>query len=200
MIAGFLAFDVYGASLPTGWALPALPHPSSASVTPRVSPEASPAATGVGDQPPANIPTPSGLDTVPFKAIPAVTMDSVKSTLERQGFQCVVQGSPSSGESLNCHLPGASLYTEAGGTSSDGHQVEVVSCRVYYSYVDTPPSQQQLLQVYDAVIAATESGAEAAEARAWVRTHLADPDRVTTAVGATTLAIDPKQAHLAVQG
>jgi IS1 family transposase len=75
-----------------------------------------------------------------------------------------------------------------------------VCCRVYYSYVDTPPSQQQLLQVYDAVIAATESGAQVEEARAWVRTHLADPDRATTAVGATTLAIDPKQASLAVQG
>jgi hypothetical protein len=154
----------------------------------------------VGDQPPAAIPTPSGLDTLPFKAIPAVTVDSVKSTVEQQGFHCIVQGSPSSGESLNCDLPGARLYTEANGTSADGHQVEAVSCRVYYSYVDTPPSRQQLLQVYDAVIAATESGAEAEEARAWVRTHLADPDRVTTTVGATTLALDPKQALLAVQG
>jgi hypothetical protein len=42
--------------------------------------------------------------------------------------------------------------------------------------------------VYDAVIAATESGAQAAEARAWVRTHLADPNRAITAVGATTLS------------
>ena len=200
IIAGFLAFHVYGESLPTELAVPALPRQSPASVTPRVSSETSPAATSVGDQPPAGIPTPSGLDALPFKAIPAVTIESVKSTLEQQGFHCIVQGSPSSGESLNCNLPGARLYTEAGGTSADGHQVEAVSCRVYYSYVDTPPSRQQLLHVYDAVIAATESGGEAEEARAWVRTHLADPDRVTTTVGATTLALDPKQALLAVQG
>jgi hypothetical protein len=79
-------------------------------------------------------------------------------------------------------------------------QVWSVSCRINYAYVDTPPSQQEMFQCFDAVAAATASGAELDGDQAWIRQHIGDRAIATTRVGRVTLVLDPRKAVLEVQG
>ena len=136
----------------------------------------------------------------PAGPIPGLTYDRVKAGFEQRGFRCDPVSPQSSQPTLACTLPDSRLYTQAGAIGQEPGQIWLVSCRISYAYVEAPPSPQEMLQCFDAVAAATASGAVLDGEQAWVREHIGDRAIATTRVGRVTLVLDPRKAVLEVQG
>jgi hypothetical protein len=198
-VSAVLLIRVYGPSLRTTPMSLALPWRSADSSPPLPRPTAAGSAAHVGnDVPPSDAPR----DEMGFPAgpIPGLTYDRVRATFEQRGFRCDPGSPQSSQPTLGCTIPDSRLYTQAGAMGQEPGQVWLVSCQINYAYVETPPSQQEMLQCFDAVAAATASGAELDGEKAWIREHIADRAIVSTRVGSATVVLDPRKAVLEVQG
>jgi hypothetical protein len=124
----------------------------------------------------------------------------VRTALEQGGLHCDQPASASAPTWPNCSLPNTRLYTEIGILGPDSNHIWLLSCRIYYAYVDTPPSQEEMLRCFDPVIAAADSGAQLESDRAWIRTHIHDTTRVTTTHGVVSLLFDPRKGTLDIEG
>jgi hypothetical protein len=199
-VSSVVMIRAYGGSLQTaGRELAARWPPAAITPTPQPrqagTPAPSPVSEGVppSEAPPQEGPYPSG-------PIPGITFESVRAALEQRGVHCDQPTAASPPSGLNCSLPNTRLVTEVGATGPDSSHVWLVSCHIYYAYVDTPPSQDEMLRCFDPVIAAAESGAQLESDRAWIRTHIHDTNRVTTTHGLVSLLFDPRRGSLDIEG
>jgi hypothetical protein len=188
-VSSVVMIRAYGGSLQTAQKELAVRwSPAAITPTPQPRQAATPAPSPVSEAvPPSEAPPQEG--AYPSGPIPGITFESVRAALERGGVHCDQPAAASTG--LNCSLPNTRLVTEVGATGPDSSHVWLVSCHIYYAYVDTPPSQDEMLRCFDPVMAAAESGAQLASDRAWIRAHIHDTNRVTTTHGLVSLLFDP---------